>query len=246
MSDSVFTAVNDVAVLQALQKRYGSADFTQWKQARRKFWSYVEYPAAGTSELNFFGNAVGVGGATRELTNMPKSNSFAQNHFFLRAIETNYFLLNTSTRTVVAEPYSNPTRGANFGDDILFGFASAGYLNLNINARTWVELPRPFYYAPKVSGLDVSAVNGPHSIALNEGTPNTIGQYVGKAGYVEPYGGAENQYIVDPGVFIEAEQSFNLTISYPSGPIPTIYTEPSNTVLYVGVILDGTLFTPVS
>jgi hypothetical protein len=53
---------------------------------------------------------------------------------------------------------------------------------------------------------------------------------------------------VDPNILIEAEQQFNVKLSYPSGLLPVISTGVANdstNPLKVGVILDGLLLRPV-
>ena len=57
-----------------------------------------------------------------------------------------------------------------------------------------------------------------------------------------------NVYFVDPNILIEAEQQFNVKLSYPSGLVPVIANAVANdstNPLKVGVILDGLLLRPV-
>ena len=54
--------------------------------------------------------------------------------------------------------------------------------------------------------------------------------------------------MVDPEIFIAAQQNFSLNISYPSGALAALCTNPAfatTTIGFIGVSLDGIEFRPV-
>jgi hypothetical protein len=59
---------------------------------------------------------------------------------------------------------------------------------------------------------------------------------------------AEEQYLVDPELYIDFQENFRVQINYPAGIIPQIGTTSLPATqgnLYIGVILDGVEFRPV-
>jgi hypothetical protein len=57
-----------------------------------------------------------------------------------------------------------------------------------------------------------------------------------------------NVYFVDPNILIEAEQQFNVKVSFPSGNVPILATnvvDDTTNPVKIGVILDGLLLRPV-
>lgn len=227
--------------LAYMQARYGSANFSKWQQIRRQYYSYQLYPQAGSTVLNFFGFGLsGSGVQGRQFTNMPKAGSFGQVHFLLKQIRCKLLVLDaTLAPLTAATDVTNPIA------DYLHGFIQAGVLEFSIGDKKYLELPRPFLYAPPADGqLDVESPS--LDFTLTEGTPNTqLATYLGMP-YATLSRRAESGYLVDPNILIEAEQSFEVKISYPSGAVPVIGTTPyTATNLAVGISLDGILFRPV-
>lgn len=235
------TFTNSERFLAYMQERYGSANFSKWQQIRKQYYSYVLYPQAGSTVLNFFGfglNGSGVQG--RQFTNMPKAGSFGQVHFLLKQIRCKLLQLDSSlTVTTTATDAANPAA------DFVHGFIQAGVLEFSVGDKSYLELPRPFLYAPPADGqVDVVAQN--LTMTLTEGTPNTQTDTVIGVPNATLSRRAEAGYLVDPNILIEAEQSFAVKISYPSGAIPVIGTTPyTATNFAVGVSFDGILFRPV-
>jgi hypothetical protein len=79
-------------VLDALQKRFGSANFSQYQIIRQPYYDTVRYQTAGTTQIAFF--TVPIGGTdpvgsnqkTLEQTNLVKSGSLGQIFFVLTQI----------------------------------------------------------------------------------------------------------------------------------------------------------------
>jgi hypothetical protein len=240
MAQGTFT--NSEQVLQYLQTTYGSADYKSWQSIRRQFYSFIIYPLLGINELVFFGSALGQGGITRQETNMPKAGSFGQNHFLLKSIKTKLFaadwMLHAWTGINTSTLYS----------DIINGFVQEGVLTLTIGARKILELPKPFMYAPNSDGAIELRREGLYSLTLSDGTPNVPLAFISAHPWATTDRRDMETFLVDPNVLIEAEQSFELKISFPSGAIPVIANDiiiDNTNPLKVGVILDGLVFRPV-
>lgn len=235
------TFTNSEKFLAYMQSRYGSANFSKWQQIRKQFYSYVLYPAAGSTVLNFFG--FGLNGSTtqgRQFTNMPKAGSFGQVHFLMKQIRCKLLLLDDNLSLAeAATDVTNPIA------DYLYGFMQAGVLELTIGDKKYLELPRPFLYAPPADG-QTDMVGQDLTFTLTEATPNTQLNTVLGIPHATLSRRAESGYLVDPNILIEAEQSFEAKISFPSGAIPVIGTTPYTASNFaVGISFDGILFRPV-
>jgi len=233
---------NSEEVLAYLQRRFGSADYRSWQTLRKTFYSYVAYPAAGQQVLTFFGTAQG--GVNKQLTNIPKANSVGQNHFLLKSIRCNYFIDDTKIGSYAA------TDVTTLYSDFVMGLFTAGVFELNISSRTFAQMPKPFMYAPRAAGLGMVYSSCLKALTLTEGTPNTLASASCGVPYADLCQRADDKYLVDPNILIEAEQSFEAKISYPSptGLVPVNATSIQNNTtnpLYVGILLDGIQFRPV-
>lgn len=235
------TFTNSERFLAYMQERYGSANFSKWQQIRKQFYSYILYPQAGSTQLNFFGFGInGSGTQGRQFTNMPKAGSFGQVHFLLKQIRCKILMLDSSLSVPTAA-----TDVTNSAADFINGFLQAGMLNLSIGDKKYLELPRPFLYAPPADG-QIELAPAAMTFTLTEGTPNTQLNTVNGIPYAMQSRRSESGYLVDPNILIEAEQAFELSIGYPSGAVPVIATTPYTASNFaVGVSLDGILFRPV-
>lgn len=229
-------------VLQYLQKTYGSANYNSWQSIRKQFYSFVNYPAAGSTQFNFFGFAVsGTAGQNRQYTNMPKAGSFGQQHFLLKSIQCTYYVSTAQSLLTV----DSAADTANAAADFLHGFAQAGVLTFNVGSKNYAQIPKPFMYAPPADGAINNAAAGGLTFTLTSGTPNVMNAVNQLVASADLNRDSANRYLVDPSILIEAEQSFDLSVNYPSGAIPLIASGKFTTNFYVGVILDGILFRPV-
>lgn len=224
-----------------MQERYGSANFSRWQSIRKEFYSYINYPTAGSTSFTFFG--FGLNGSTTQgyqYTNMPKAGSFGQVHFLVKQIRLRVLLLNASYVQPAAA-----TDAASAVADIMHGFAQAGELDWVIGDKKYVELPKPFMYAPPADGqVDVKSQGS--AFTLTEAAPNTQANTFTGIPFAQLLTRKQAGYLVDPNVLIEAEQNFSLTLNYPSGALPILGTSIWNgTNFAIGVGLDGILFRPV-
>jgi hypothetical protein len=239
MATGTFT--NSEEVLRYLQQAYGSADYRSWQSMRRQFYSFVVYPTAGSSSLIFFGDVLGAAGITRQQTNMTKAGSFGQNHFLLKAIKTKVFTGDWGLHVW------DGTNATTLHSDLINGFAQAGVLTLTIGSRVMLQLPKPFLYAPNSDGAIQIFRDGLTSFTISGATP-VFGGMVSAEPWATTDRRDQENFLVDPNILIEAEQQFQVEISYPSGVVPIIATsviDDSTNPLKVGVILDGLVFRPV-
>lgn len=236
------TFTNSELFLQYMQGKYGSANFNQWQSLRKQFYSYQQYGTAGATQYNFFGNAVsGAAGQNRQFTNMPKAGSFGQQHFLLKSICCTFYMTNLEENFQLASAADVD----NIAADYLYGFAQAGELEMTIGGKLYAQIPRPFLYLPPADGETVNADTKGLTFTLTEGTPNVMNAVTFLVAYADLNRDSDNRYLVDPNILIEAEQSFEVSINYPSGAIPLIASNKLTTDFYIGVTLDGILFRPV-
>jgi hypothetical protein len=236
------TFQNSADALRYLQTAYGSANYREWQAIRRQFWSYQQYLSAGAPNFTFFGNTPGSGGLTLRDTNMPKAGSFGQVHFLLKAIRTRIYI---EQRNLLAWTGLNNTT---LHSDFIAGFVQAGELEFFINSRIFLQLPKPFLYAPPGGGEEWLRDRGVQSLTLTAGAPNTLNTTVSAGPHSTQLNKEDSVFLLDPNILIEAEQNFQVTINFPSGVIPVIATvivNDSTNPLKIGVELDGIMFRPV-
>lgn len=238
-------ATQSESVISAASQRFGVIDYSRWQAIRWQWYSYVTYPETPTTNVfNFFGNVVGQAGITLADTNLPKAGSFGQTHFLLKTISTDIKIKNNDLDGFTRANQGTLDQQA-LASDFLAGFVQAGVLQLNIGSRPFAQVPKPFQYCPPPGNqpdFDNSYVNQLLAVPTT-GTSNVVG-----LPDVQQTRFRKNVYVTDPNILIEAEQQFDVTISFPSGIIPVIataVTDDTNNPLKIGVILDGVLLRPM-
>jgi hypothetical protein len=234
------------SIISAASQKFGVIDYSRWQAIRWQWYSYVTYPSAGTTELNFFGQVAGQAGVTLQDTNLPKAGSFGQTHFQLKSISTDIQIaVNDVDGFTRANQATLDTRA--IASDYLGGFVQAGVLNFSVGARPFATVVKPFQYAPPPgSPLDLANTYVNQIIAAP--VPAAGAAQVVGVPWVTQTKMRSNVYFVDPNILIEAEQQFNVKLSFPSGAVPVLATNvvnDSTNPLKVGVILDGLLLRPV-
>jgi hypothetical protein len=234
------------SIISAASQKFGVIDYSRWQAIRWQWYSYVTYPSAGSTELNFFGQVAGQAGVTLQDTNLPKAGSFGQTHFQLKSISTDIQIaVNDVDGFTRANQATLDTRAV--ASDYLGGFVQAGVLNFSVGARPFATVVKPFQYAPPPgSPLDL-ANTYVNQISAAPVPAAGASQVVGVP-WVTQTKMRSNVYFVDPNILIEAEQQFNVKLSFPSGVVPVLATNvvnDSTNPLKVGVILDGLLLRPV-
>lgn len=234
---------NSQAIVSRLQARYGTYARGQLQSQRKQFWSFIDY-ANGGSTYTFFGSALG-DTATPNLqrTNIPVQSSFGTSSFLIKSIQTNLYIPSNSTfgidyTNTVTTYATDATSG--LWADLVNGFVQAGILTLTVGAKKFVQIPKPFLYAPPADGRSELTVTR----LLATATPT----YSAFAPEAELKTRAEEMYAVDPELYIDFQENFRVSIDFPAGAVTRIGTTslPSSTgKLYIGVILDGVEFRPV-
>ena len=225
------TFASSADAISYLQATYGSSNYNSWQVTRWQFFSFSPFASAGVGQLPLFGNVAGVAGATQQLTNIPKANSFGQQHFLVKAIRCAYQINDPK----FAETNYLGTDATTFASEIVNGIFQSGYLELSILAKPFLQLPLPFLMAPPASG---------DSILLTNGLTAAV---IGNRPVAELNGDRDDLFLLEPEILIEAENNFSISYNWPSGVVPLIATSIVNDAtnpLNLGVILDGILFRP--
>lgn len=228
-------------VVQFLQQTYGS-EFSDIQAVRKQWYSYVAYTEAGAVTYTFFGNAVGTGGTNVQLTNIPKSGSFGNVFFLLKAIRCKFYIEVWDLQAWGA------TDATTLYSDLINGFIQAGVFRLRINSRDFILEPKPFLRMPPAHSCADVHTAGLDTLTLNEAAPNTLATTRSNAPYGSLNDSPASLYRVDPNIFFLEEQNFQVTVEYPSGAVGVIGTDITHDTtapLYIGVSLDGVVFRPV-
>lgn len=224
---SQYTSSN--RIVSQLQAQFGTMQPGRLQAQRKQFYSFIPYPLAGSVQLNFFGDALGNAGITIERTNMPVQASFGTSSFLVKGIACSYKITAENTAAY------NGLDATTITTEFLNGLFTQGVLTMDVNAKNYLTIPRPFFQAPPADGRTNYYSSGQISVATaaepSVGLPSRC----------------EAKFIVDPELFIASQQNFNVQIGYPSGLIPVRATSviTAEVPLYVGVILDGIEFRPV-
>ena len=234
------------SIISAASQKFGVIDYSRWQAIRWQWYSYITYPSAGSTELNFFGQVAGQAGVTLQDTNLPKAGSFGQTHFQLKSISTDIQIASNDVDGFTrANQATLDTRA--LASDFLGGFVQAGVLRFSVGARPFATIVKPFQYAPPPGSpldYDNTYVN---QISAAPVPAAGAAQVVGVP-WITQTKMRSNVYFVDPNILIEAEQQFNVKLNFPSGVVPVLATNvvnDSTNPLKVGVILDGLLLRPV-
>lgn len=237
------TTANEV--LAAMQAQYGSQQYNWQKSSRWPYYSYVNYPAAGQTTFNFFGQNFSQ--ATNGLadTNIEGQNNLGNYSMFIESIGFDYRVLLPAT---TAQPQTYTTDATAIYSDLVHGFAQAGYWTLKIGTKTWDQCPRPFLYSPCSMGtLEVNASGG-FSFTQAGGSPFAVTDASSNLAYADLERRALRRRILKNPLFLAPQQTFSAQIRYDSGLIPIIATSviASTATLGVGCWLDGTRFAPLA
>jgi hypothetical protein len=241
MPDPIIANTMSGDIISGLQTRFGSVDYSSFQSVRAQYYSYVTYNTAGVTQLNFFGSTAGQPGITLQDTNIPKTGSFGQQHFLIKSIGTHIKFKNTDDLTAF-----DGTDASTIASDMLFGFVNAGFLRFSIAARDFLQLPKPFQYAPPLAGntlVNVSGITG-----LTAPLTAAAGTLTSDTPYVTQTIDRANCFRLDPNILVEAEQQFSVTIEFPTGSVPVIATgifNDSTNPLKIGVWLDGVILRPM-
>jgi len=237
------------AVMCALQKKYGSQQLDQWDIQKWSFYDFIRYPAAGTTELNFFAIAQGgidpVSGLSKTLeeTTCPKTRSFGNVTFVLEQIRLVLHTLPKQRQpaSVLAQNVIFNSDGYSALDNMKVSLAGNGVLYIKIGQKDYFDIPQPFLKCPPARGVNIIQ----HAASKQAGAAAEVGI---KSMIFQQSTKREDVYKLTPKQVIEPEQTFEVKIQFPAGNSPavpfilqTVVNNPTGIQPYmnIGLFFDG-------
>ncbi len=231
-------------VLQAMQSGYGVQNYPFQKSSRWPYYSNVAYPAAGNTVFNFFGQNFAQATNGKLDTNIEGQNNLGNYSMFIQGIGFDYRVLLPAT---TAQPQVYTTDATVIEADLVHGFAQAGYFTLKIGTNTWIQIPRPFLYAPPGKGELHMSMAGAFAFSQAGGSPFAVTDATSNGVFAQLDPRALRRFILREPLFLAPQQTFSAQLRYDAGAIPIISTSviASTATLYVECTFDGTRFAPL-
>ncbi len=250
-------------IIDSLQKRFGSADFSRYQVVRGQKYDFCRLQALGTNSVSFFSNPIGAtdpgAGATLfktlEQTNLVKNASFGQEYFALTQIRTyaNFVcqarqgFAGTLGTNFTYRGYTALNAGATAGGAMekLQTVLNNGVLEIRFAQKLYYQIARPFIQCPAGFGIDVQSLASARTgVAAETQSPDT--NWIARPDYR-----ATAVYNIDPIQIIEPEIQIQAAINFPDGNTPNF----TNTALdsadgaqtpsvELGLIFDGYVIRP--
>jgi hypothetical protein len=228
-------------VIDFMQEKYGTADWTRYEAQRWSYYDYARYPVAGVGAMSFFINPLGsvdpvsALAKTLEQTNMVKAGSFGQQYFVINAIRTHLFFLPKARQlaAIAALVRLGTDGGTNAFWESFVNVAHSGVARFYAQSKEIAQIPQPFIMAPPGMGL-----------AIDRNAASTAGAAVITQSYYaqqSPYHG--DVYCI-PWRVIEPEVQFRFNIEWPNGVVALAQIAANNVAVDVGVLLDGYIIRP--
>lgn len=243
-------------IIDSLQKRFGSADFSRYQVVRGQKYDFCRLLAAGTNSVSFFSNPIGAtdpgAGATLfktlEQTNLVKNASFGQEYFALTQIRT--------YAGFVCQARQGFTTGTNFtyrGYTALLNSAmeqlqtvlNQGVLEISFAQKLYYQIARPFIQCPPGFGVDIQ------SLASSRTGNAAETQVSGTNWSARADNRATSVYNIDPIQIIEPEIQIQAAINFPNGNTPNFTNTALDTAngtqtpaVELGLIFDGYVIRP--
>ena len=244
-------------ILDSLQRRFGSADFSRYQVVRGQKYDFVRIPAAGAASVSFFSNPIGAAdpgaGATTlfktlEQTNLVKSASFGQEYFALTQIRTyaNFVPLARQGFTPGTNfVYRGLTALTNSAMEQFQNLINRGVLQISFAQKLYYQISRPFIMCPPGFGVDVrSLASSRTGVAAETQDSDTNWR-------VAPDNRGESVYNADPIQIIEPEIQIEASISFPDGNSPSFANSALTSAdaaetpsVEIGLIFDGYVIRP--
>jgi len=229
--------------LGTLATTVGSADWSRWTNNRFTFYDYVDYPTAGTNEIQFFTQpqgSVDTYNATKvktlEQTNMPESRSFGRVGFRVRQIRTHIRIKPKNRQATGISNQTNTITSLYEGlMNALADLVHQGTLLINIGQKEFWDLPQPFITCPPGFGCTI----------LSHGTNAAVSGSQGMWFQQSP--SPEDIYQVNPEQLIEAGQTFSVRITFDKANSPALTYLVNNTTpqVEIGVLFEGYVLRPM-
>ena len=245
----------DIAILDQLQRRFGSADFSRYQVVRGQKYDFVRLNTLGTNQVSFFSNPIGatdpIGttSKTLEQTNSVKSASFGQEYFALTQIRMYAgFLPKARQATAIGLANSVIFQGftslANSAMERFNDLIHRGVLNVKFAQKLYYQIQQPFLTAPAGFGIDIPSAG---CAKLFGGVTNVRDNY-----FLRCDNRGQSVYNVDPIQIIEPEIQIEVTLDFPDANSPVFTstfalddnTTPATPSIEVGVIFDGYVIRP--
>lgn len=237
----VGTSSNDV--LANLQSQFGAVRYTQQQMLRYPYYYNLAYPAAGSSQLQFFGTSLGQ--STPQITNIEQAGGFGNVSFLLQAVYFDFWVLAPAT-TGQPQTYTDDTTA--IYSDIVHGFTQGGVFEFTVGNLKWIQTMLPFMFAPPANGrLRCQASMGAFAFAQAGISPFGVTGSQNILAYADLERRRDRKMNLTNPIFIAPQQNFVAQINYPSGLLPIIATAvvTGGATLYVRCCLDGWKYTPV-
>ena len=249
-------------IIDSLQKRFGSADFSRYQVVRGQKYDFCRLLAAGTNSVSFFSNPIGAtdpgAGATLfktlEQTNLVKNASFGQEYFALTQIRTyaNFVCQSRQGFTTGTNfTYRGYTALLNGAMEQLQAVLNTGVLEISFAQKLYYQIARPFIQCPPGFGVDVQSLASSRTGAAAAGPVAFETQVPGTNWLVRPDNRATSVYNIDPIQIIEPEIQIQAAIKFPNGNTPNFTNTALDTAdgtqtpaVELGLIFDGYVIRP--
>jgi hypothetical protein len=243
-------------IIDSLQKRFGSADFSRYQVVRGQKYDFCRLLAAGTNSVSFFSNPIGAtdpgAGATLfktlEQTNLVKNASFGQEYFALTQIRTyaNFVCQSRQGFTTGTNfTYRGYTALADSAMEKLQSVLNTGVLEISFAQKLYYQIARPFIQCPAGFGIDVQSLASSRTGNAAETQPE------GTNWLARPDYRATAVYNIDPIQIIEPEIQIQAAINFPNGNTPNFTNTALDTAngtqtpaIELGLIFDGYVIRP--
>ena len=243
-------------IIDSLQKRFGSADFSRYQVVRGQKYDFCRLLAAGTNSVSFFSNPIGAtdpgAGATLfktlEQTNLVKNASFGQEYFALTQIRTyaNFVCQSRQGFTTGTNfTYRGYTALTNGAMEQLQTVLNQGVLEISFAQKLYYQIARPFIQCPAGFGIDIQ------SLASSRTGNAAETQAPGTNWSARPDYRATSVYNIDPIQIIEPEIQIQAAINFPNGNTPSFADSALTTLnatfapaVELGLIFDGYVIRP--
>ena len=243
-------------IIDSLQKRFGSADFSRYQVVRGQKYDFCRLLSAGTNSVSFFSNPIGAtdpgAGATLfktlEQTNLVKNASFGQEYFALTQIRTyaNFVCQSRQGFTTGTNfTYRGYTALADSAMEKLQTVLNNGVLEISFAQKLYYQIARPFIQCPAGFGIDVQSLASSRTgNAAETQVPGT--NWSARSDYR-----ASAVYNIDPIQIIEPEIQIQAAINFPNGNTPNFTNTALDTAngtqtpaIELGLIFDGYVIRP--
>jgi hypothetical protein len=244
-------------ILDSLQKRFGSADFSRYQVVRGQKYDFcrLQNGATTASSVSFFSNPIGAADPaaptvfkTLEQTNLVKNASFGQEYFALTQIRTYAnFVAQARQGTAVGTNfvYRGYSALTNSAMEQLQTLMSTGVLEIKFAQKLYYQIARPFVQCPPGFGVDVQSL-------ASSRTGNAAETQAADTNWlVRPDYRGSSVYNIDPIQIIEPEIQIQAALTFPGGNAPSFLDSALTTgntaftpAIELGLIFDGYVIRP--